>query len=253
MQKLTVLISTKDERLNIRPCIESVQGLADEILVADSGSTDGTLEIIQDIGGCRLIEREYVRAGNFKNWAIPQCRHPWVLLLDADERVNEQLAEEIRTILSCGTTCDGFWLRRANYFMGHRVRFGPWGTDQVFRLFRRNLARYAGDTDHAEIDTSDLRTGRLKNRLTHYACWSYDDFLPKQDNYSSVQASLWYREGRRPNLIKLYGTAAFRFCHIFFVRGGFLDGTVGFQVAMLIAFFSYQKQARLWQLVHGCP
>jgi (heptosyl)LPS beta-1,4-glucosyltransferase len=251
MEKLTVLISTKDERRNIRSCIDSVQDLADEVLVADSGSTDGTIEIVQSIGGCRMIEREYVRAGDFKNWAIPQARHPWVLLLDADERVTPQLRDEIRNVLARDAGPDGYWIRRANYFMGYRVRYGPWGTDAVFRLFRRHLARYAGDTDHAEIDTTHLCTGRLTNRLTHFACWSYDDFLPKQDNYSAVQASLWRKAGRQPSYLRLYLTAFLRFTHIFVVRGGFLDGAVGFQVASLIAYSSFQKQARLWQLVHG--
>ena len=97
--QLTVLIPCKDERRNIRACIESVQAIADEILVADSGSTDGTLDIVRDIGGCRIIEREYINSANFKNWAIPQCRHEWVLVLDADERITPKLAAEILKVL----------------------------------------------------------------------------------------------------------------------------------------------------------
>src|SRR5688572_20307938 len=98
--KLSVLIPCKNERRNIRPCIESVQTIADEIVVADSGSTDGTLEIARDafLGSnaeCRIIEREYVNSADFKNWAIPQCKHEWVLLVDADERIPEALADEI--------------------------------------------------------------------------------------------------------------------------------------------------------------
>ena len=94
-QKLTVLIPCKNERKNIRPCIESIREIADEILVADSGSTDGTLDIVQDIGGCRIIEREYVYSADLKNWAIPQASYPWVFLLDADERVSADLAQDI--------------------------------------------------------------------------------------------------------------------------------------------------------------
>src|SRR5262245_65872301 len=100
MPKLTVLIPCKNERLNIKDCIESVRGIADEILVADSGSTDGTLDIVRELGGCRIIEREYVNSANFKNWAIPQAKHEWVLVVDADERVTPDLAEEIRTVLA---------------------------------------------------------------------------------------------------------------------------------------------------------
>ena len=99
-QKLTVLIPCKDERMNIRPAVASARRVADEVLVADSGSTDGTLQIVSELGGCRVIERAYVNSGNFKNWAIPQAAHAWVLVLDADERVTEQLAAEINALLT---------------------------------------------------------------------------------------------------------------------------------------------------------
>ena len=111
--QLTVLIPCKNERLNIRPCIESVRGIADELLIADSGSTDGTLNIVRDLGGCRIIEREYVHSGDFKNWAIPQASYPWVLIVDGDERVPEALAAEIRAVLQSSTPADGYWIYQA--------------------------------------------------------------------------------------------------------------------------------------------
>ena len=92
---LTVLIPCKNERMNIRSCIESCYGIADEILVADSGSTDETLEIAREFDKVRIIEREYITSGDFKNWAIPQATHEWVLIIDADERVTRELANEI--------------------------------------------------------------------------------------------------------------------------------------------------------------
>ena len=118
-EQLTVLIPAKNERLNIRPCIESAQQVADEILVADSGSTDGTLEIVRRIGGCRIIERELIDFSNFKNWAIPQAKFPWLLVLDADERITPALAAEIRHVLSRPpANRDGFWIGREQFFHG---------------------------------------------------------------------------------------------------------------------------------------
>src|SRR3954454_18487741 len=117
MSKLTVLIPCKDESQHIAACIESVRPLADEILVADSGSTDGTLEIVREIGGCRIIEREYVNSADFKNWAIPQARHGWVMILDADERITPRLAKEINALLEGSPARDGYHIYRANYFL----------------------------------------------------------------------------------------------------------------------------------------
>src|ERR1044072_6256172 len=96
--KLTVIIPCKNERENIRACIAGAQQVADEVLVADSGSTDGTLEIARELG-CRIIEREYGTSGDFKNWAIPQAAHQWVFILDADERITAKLATEIRSTI----------------------------------------------------------------------------------------------------------------------------------------------------------
>ena len=116
---LTVLIPCKDEIQHIRACIESVRPIADEILVADSGSTDGTLELVHTLGGCRIIEREYVNSADFKNWAIPQAQHAWVLVVDADERMTPELAGEIRRLFDFPPQCDGYAVRRDNFFLGH--------------------------------------------------------------------------------------------------------------------------------------
>src|SRR6476646_2697115 len=113
--KLTVIIPCKDERRNIRPCIESARLVADEVLIADSGSTDGTLDIVREMGGCRIIEREYITPSDFKNWAIPQASHEWVLIVDADERVTPELIEEIRLLFAFPPPCDGYSVRRDNF------------------------------------------------------------------------------------------------------------------------------------------
>ena len=146
-QQLTVIIPCKDERKNIRPCIESAKLVADEVLVADSGSTDGTLDIIDEVGGCRVVKREYINSGNFKNWAIPQATYPWVLIVDSDERVTPELAAEINALLEKGPPRDGYQIYRANWFLGHRIRHGGWGSDKVLRFFRRDLGRYQGASE----------------------------------------------------------------------------------------------------------
>jgi glycosyltransferase involved in cell wall biosynthesis len=185
-QKLTVIIPCKNERKNIRPCIASVKLVADEVIVADSGSTDGTLDIVREIGGCRIIEREYINSGNFKNWAIPQAAHPWVLIVDADERVTVPLAVEIGSLLDDVPRHDGYHIYRANYFLGHRVRHGGWGSDKVLRLFRRDVGRYVGESDHAEISVAPGSAGRLRERLEHFTYWTYDQYFQKLRRYTEI-------------------------------------------------------------------
>src|SRR5436190_22887316 len=123
MPKLTVIIPCKDEIHHIRACIDSVRSIADEILVADSGSTDGSLEAVRAIGGCRIIEREYINSANFKNWAIPQAQHEWVLVVDADERVTPELAAEIQQLLANPPADkDAYWIGRINHYLGYHIK-----------------------------------------------------------------------------------------------------------------------------------
>lgn len=248
---LTVIIPCKNERRNIRPCIESAKLVADEVLIADSGSTDGTLEIVREMGGCRIVEREYIHSGDFKNWAIPQARHAWVLIVDADERITSALAKELRQMLAEVPEADGYWVCRNNYLFGHRVRHGGWGHDTVLRFFRRELGRYVGDTDHAEVAVSTGRVGTLRSRLDHYTTWSYEQYLRKMERYTDWQAQVWHAQGRKPSLLKLVSNGPLRFLRSYVLHLGFLDGSIGFQVAMLHGIYSYLKQARLWQLHHG--
>ncbi len=247
--KLTVIIPCKNEEANLRACVESIIGLADEVVVADSGSTDRTMEIAKDLG-CRIIEREYRYSGDFKNWAIPQAKHDWVLILDADERLSAELDEEIRIELSM-PTADGYWIYRKNYFLGHLVRYSGWQNDRVLRLFKRDLGRYVGDTDHAEVEISTGKVGRFKNRIIHYSYWNYDQCLSKAQRYSTFQAGRWNEQGKKARFANLLFRVPLRFAQTYILRLGFLDGFVGIQVCALIALQSYLKQARLWELQSG--
>jgi FkbM family methyltransferase len=247
--KLSVIIPCKNERENIRACVVSARRVADEVLVADSGSTDGTLEIARELG-CRIIERKYGTSGDFKNWAIPQATNEWIFILDADERITATLANEIRDTIR-DPKHDGYWIYRLNHFMGHPIRHGPWRNDRCLRLFRRDVGRYVGQTDHAEIELNSGKVGRLGERLVHYTCTSYSQYLPKLSRYADVQAGLWKNEGRQPKLRQLLFRFPIRFVQGYVLRLGFLDRLAGLQVCALVAYLSWLKQACLWQLQSG--
>ncbi len=252
-QPLTVIIPCKDERKNIRPCIESAKRVADEVLIADSGSTDGTLEIIDEVGGCRVIKREYVNSGNFKNWAIPQATHGWVLIVDSDERVTVELADEINALLESSHPRDGYHIYRANYFLGHRIRHGGWGSDKVLRLFRRDLGRYQGESDHAEVHVTTGNVGRLRHRLEHFTYWTYDQYFRKLRRYTVQSAESRFAAGKRASYLHMLLAGPLRFLHCYFIRLGFLDGLAGLQICTLTGISSFVKQIRLWELQRAIP
>lgn len=254
-QRLTCLVPCKNEQANIRACIESFRDIADEILIADSGSTDATKTIARAAAGDkgRIIEREYIHSGDFKNWAIPQAAHPWVLLVDADERVTPELAREVHSLLAEPPPQDGYWIYRDNYFLGRRIRYGGLQHDCCLRLFRRDVSRYVGNNDHAQVHVSTGRVGTLRGRFTHYSWWTYDDYFRKLDRYSRFQAQLWYDAGRRPSWRHMALRPPIRFLRDYLLQLGFLDGLIGLQYAWMQAFYSFMKQARLWELHRAVP
>ncbi|MEM7456479.1 MAG: glycosyltransferase family 2 protein [Planctomycetota bacterium] len=250
-QPLTVIVPCKNERLNIRPCIESFYDIADEVLIADSGSVDNTLAIAAEFDKVRIIQREYITSGNFKNWAIPQAQNEWVLIVDADERITPELSEEITLELSRGPMKDGYWIYRDNHFMGHPLKWGDARNDRVLRLFHRDRGRYEGPSDHGEVRVSTGKVGVLRNRMQHFSFWDYDQMFGKMHRYTTLQAQQWREGGTKASYYKMFVRPMWRFFREFILQGGILDGKPGLQAAWISAFYSFNKQARLWALSHG--
>jgi glycosyltransferase involved in cell wall biosynthesis len=277
-EKITVLIPVKNERRNLRLCAESVRSFADEILVADSGSTDGTQELARRLG-CRLIERDLIDFSNFKNWAIPQAAHSWVLIVDADERITPRLAAEIRKTLEAPPAdVDSYWINRDTFFLGHQLRWGDCRNERVLRLFRRDRCRYTNRRVHESLTilppaemsnessiprpgaatpgrepSSRKREGHLRAPMVHYTSWTYAHYLTKMNHYSGLSARDMHDRGRRAGFWGMLLRPPIRFFQMYFLRCGFLDGLPGLQMAILIAFIGFLKQARLWELEHAIP
>lgn len=252
--RITVLIPCKNERLNIRPCIASAASLADEILIADAGSTDGTLDIVRDVGGCRIIERDYLHAADFKNWAIPQATHQWVLLVDADERITPQLAAEIRRTLGrTSGEVDAYLVRRLDHYLGRRIRRCGWERDRVIRLFRRDACRYQPRWVHAEIDIDRKRVRRLREPMLRYATWTTDRYIEQLNRDAEWGALNSRDQSRRLSIASMMVVAPLRFLHLYLLKGGFLDGAPGFQVCMFAAFYSFLTKAKQWEMQHAIP
>jgi len=246
LQKLTALIPCRNEERNLGDCLGSVK-FADEILVVDSFSTDATLEIARQYTD-RIVQHEYVNSAAQKNWAIPQAAHPWVLIVDADERVTPGLREEIQAILAADGPLDGYWLRRRNIFLGREIRFSGWQGDRVLRLFRRDRGRYEDRHVHASL-LLDGRAGACRHPLLHYSYRDLEDELVKIRRYGQWGAEDALARGKRPTARRLFWNPVFAFLHNYLLRGGFLDGRHGLVLCLFQAFGAFYKYARLWELM----
>lgn len=246
--RLTALVPAFNEEETLVDCLRSV-AFADEILVADSFSTDRTVAIAKE-HGARVIQREYGYSASQKNWAIPQAAHAWVLLVDADERVTPALREEVRALLDRGPSADGYWVRRDNYFLGKHIRHCGWGNDTVIRLFRRDVSRYQDRQVHAEIDLpGPLPT--LRHPLEHYTFRSFAQYWRKLDRYSDWGARQMHRDGRRTGALGILFRPFGRFIRMYVLDRGFLEGTHGVALSLLAAFTVYLKYVRLWEMQIG--
>jgi glycosyltransferase involved in cell wall biosynthesis len=247
MQALSVIITTYNESTNIREAMASVKW-ADEIIVVDSYSTDGTPDIAEKLGAT-VYERSYSGPADQKNWAIPKAKHEWVLLLDADERLPEKLTREIQSVLeNPDTPYDCFWIPRQNFFLGRKVNYSGWGGDAVVRLIRRDVCRYDEKQVHEEIVTEGLRSGKLKNKLLHYTFKDSGQYLDKIRRYGEWSALDHFEKTPRVTYYHLFVKPLYRFFKHFVIQRGFLDGRVGFIVSTIMAWGVFLRYLRIMEL-----
>lgn len=242
---LTAIVPTRNEERNIAECLATL-GFADEILVVDSGSTDRTREIAAAVPRTRVLEHEYRGNGPQCNWAMDQAAHPWVLIVDADERVPPGLAGEIERLLAAGPPSDQYFVRRENVFLGQVVRHSGWGTDRLVRFLRRGTARYPERRVHADVETSGS-IPTLETPLRHFTFRSFETYLEKLHRYSLWGAADLYRAGRTAGWTTVAARPLWRFVRTYVVQAGFLDGTRGLVICAMQAYGTFLKWAQLWE------
>lgn len=248
MPRLSVIIPTYNEEQNIQDCLEGVKW-ADEIMVVDSGSQDRTLELAKSYAH-RILQHEYINSATQKNWAIPQATHDWVLIVDADERVTDELRQEIQDMLSSSTgqpDCDGYRIRRQNYVWGKQIRYCGWQHDRVLRLFDRRKGRYEEKEVHADVIVNG-KVGDLKAPLIHHTYQDLGHYLSKFQRYTDWGAVELYNRGKRAGVRHLLWHPLFRFFRMYILQRGFLDGVHGFVLCLLASFYVFMKYAKLWEM-----
>jgi glycosyltransferase involved in cell wall biosynthesis len=241
---LSVIVLCFNEEGMIAECLASVQ-FADEIMVVDSFSTDRTLEIARRYTS-RILQHPFWSHGAQNNWAMTQAKHDWVLVVDADERITPALAGEIQNLLRA-PACDGYWIRRRNFFLNKEIRHGTWGSDSVLRLFRRDKGRYQEQHVHSRVEL-DGRAGRCREAMTHHSYRSLDDFMRKIHRFSRGGALSLHEQGKRSSAWIMASRSLARFFKSYVLKRGFLDGTEGLIIAFLEADQAFLKYAKLWEL-----
>jgi glycosyltransferase involved in cell wall biosynthesis len=243
-RKVSVIITTFNEEVNVGECVESALW-ADEILLVDSFSKDRTLEIARRYP-ITILEREYFGSAAQKNWAIDRVENEWVLIIDADERVPEALAREILTVLATEPRVNGFYIRRENVFIDKVIRHSGWSTDKVVRLFRKDKGRYPNRRVHADLEIEgDVPV--LQHAFLHYTFRTFEQYFPKFLNYAEWGAAQAFRDGRRAGVVELVFRPWWRFVRTYVLQLGVLDGVHGFVLCVLQAFGVFLKYARLWE------
>lgn len=250
MQKISISIITHNEAANIEACLSSVSW-ADEIIVVDAHSSDETAAICQRLG-VRVISRVWNGFAEQKQFALEQCSHPWVLSLDADERVRPELAVAIRQMLAGGEqSAQGYRIARRSYFLGRWIRHCGWYPGYQVRLFRRDRTRVSQSRVH-EGFLVDGVVATLPGDIDHYSHPSLHDSLAKLNRYSTLEAldRLQRKQVRWPDFIT-HPLAAFLRKYI--GQGGFRDGIPGFLLCWVSALLKMVMYMKIWHLQHLPP
>ncbi|PRY16172.1 glycosyltransferase involved in cell wall biosynthesis [Pontibacter ummariensis] len=245
MPGVSAIIICKNEEQHIAGAIASLSW-ADEVLVVDSYSTDNTLQIAATYP-VRLLQHAFENYSRQRNWALSQASQPWVLMLDADERIPGDLQAEITALLQSEPAHAAYRIFRKNFFMGKRVRFSGWRHDGVVRLFDRRRCQYSDKNVHEELIIPGT-VGQLKHRMLHYTYKNLPHYLEKWDQYTWLSAKDKAKKTKHVTLFHLALKPWVRFVRQYFFKLGILDGRVGFVIASLSAGSVFMRYLKVWRL-----
>jgi glycosyltransferase involved in cell wall biosynthesis len=241
---LSAVLITRNAAAVLAPCLESL-AFADEIVVVDSGSSDGTAEIAKRFGA-RLVQKEWLGFGRQKQYAVDQARHDWVLCLDADETVSPQLAASIQAALAAPVS-PVYRMPRRNRFLGRWLSHGEGYPDWSPRLFNRMNARWSDDLVHEKVLYA-VTPGTLQGDLMHDSSDDLTAYLDRQNRYTTLAARQAYELGRSASFLHLVMSPVVRFFKFYVFRFGFLDGVPGLLHISIGCMNSYLKYAKLIEL-----
>lgn len=240
---LSVVIVTLNEENKIRDCLESVKW-ADEIIVVDSKSQDHTVDIARKYTS-KVYQQEYLGGGPMRNLGIARADGDWILTIDADERVTDELHAEIQEILKSPQS-DGYYIARKVYFLGKWIKHCGWWPDYALRLFRKSKGGYDEHLAHAKVLIKG-KTARLKSPLLHFTVTSLSECFTKINARTDLMVQ---ENGASTSLFKTLSHAWVAFFSTYFIKRGFLDGKEGLILAILSFYYTFMKYIKLWEKGH---
>ena len=247
MTKLSVVIVTYNEEKNIARCINSVNQIADEVIVVDSHSIDKTKEIAIGLGA-KVIEHSFEGHIQQKNFALQQANHSWVLSLDADEALSEKLKNKIQEIKN-NPAADGYTMNRLTYYCGRWIKHTGWYPDKKLRLVRKELAQWGGINPHDRLELiSSKNIKHINADILHYSYYSLFDHLYQLDKFTQISANELYKAKIKPNFWHFFIKPIHKFLNHYIYKAGFLDGYEGFQISIISAYGVFLKYAKLREM-----
>jgi glycosyltransferase involved in cell wall biosynthesis len=238
---ISATIITLNEERNLPRAIASLR-CCDEILVVDSGSTDRTVEIAEK-HGARVLDANWRGYAGQKNYACDQAAYDWVLSIDADEALGEDLEAEIRQIKKNGPRYDAYTVPRMAQYLGRWILHSGWYPDRKIRLFDRRKALWVGQFVHESV-VSTGRVGALDGNLLHYTCGSLSEHLKSMDRYTTLAAEDVVARGQSVGAGRLLVDPPWTFFKTYFLQAGCLDGVEGLVIAYMASLYTFLKYAK---------
>ena len=244
--KISGLIITLNEEMHIIECIQSMLLVCDDIVVVDSLSSDSTCDIAKELGAT-VIRQKYLGDGPQRSHGLKSCKHDWVLNIDADERVDKEMADEIQQMNLDQSTFDSYEFRRKNIFHGKWIKHSDWYPDYIRRLFDKTRVDFSQVMGHTKIQSTNYKKIK-QGHVVHYTAENYHELLFALNKYSTRQANIWHEQGRKVFLYEPFTHGFFAFVKAYILRRGFLDGIDGFNISVSKGLGSYFKYMKLYEL-----
>lgn len=248
MRSISATVITRNEERNIEGALASLSW-CDEIVVVDSGSTDGTLDVCRKYTD-KIFHRDWTGYVDQRNYATDQAGGDWIFTLDADERLAPELLREIADLRGAGPRCAGYRMPRVSYFMNRWIRHGDWYPDWQLRLFDRRRGRWQGGHIHESVRLEG-ELGTLRGEIQHFSYHSLSDYVKRLEVYSTLAARDCLERGKVAGPLTILGNPLVGFLKSYIVKLGFLDGIPGLMAAEMKAVYAFVKYAKLYELQRG--